>query len=220
MIIAPSLLNSKLYEFKKNIKIFREYHINELHIDIMDGCFVPDQANGPKLIQDIRPLTDLLFDVHLMIDKPEEKIANYLKVGADSITFHIEATSDAMYIINTIKEAKVEAGIAVNPGTSLYSIIEILPYVDRVLVMTANPGRSGERFHDGAVDKIKKLSELRENSDYQFIIQADGKVDKSVVRDLEKAGCDHIVSGGYIFNSDSPGKQIDKLQKEMKAYGK
>ncbi|KAA9289824.1 MULTISPECIES: ribulose-phosphate 3-epimerase [Aerococcus] len=215
MIIAPSLLNSKLYEFEKNQEIFQKNGITELHIDVMDGNFVPDQANGPKLIRDIRPLSNLYFDIHLMISSPERKIENYLDTGADGITFHIEATSDSMYIVNTLKNANIDASVAVNPGTSLNAIEELLPKINRVLIMTANPGRSEEQFHLECLEKIKKLNRIRKDKGYKFVIQSDGKVDNKVITSLKESGCDHIVSGGYIFNHKSPGRQIQNLIKEL-----
>lgn len=212
MGIAPSILNSNILEIKKSIDLIEESGVKRLHIDLMDGEFVKDMAFGPKFIKDIRSYTKLIFDVHLMIDRPEAKINNFLDTGADILTFHIESTNHAMDIIQQIKQQNIKAGIAINPATPIENIKPVLPFVDEVIVMTINPGTTNQVFIPEMLEKIQILSKWKKELNYQYDIEVDGKISSDNITQCQEAGASVFVSGGYIFDSENPIKQINKLQ--------
>lgn len=216
MAIAPSLLNAPIGDVKKLLETLKEKHVNYLHIDVMDGCFVPDMAFGPSLIKDIRPLTDIVFDVHLMIDTPEKIVTRFVEAGADIVTFHIEATKHAMKVIQLVKEAGAKVGITFNPATPVSLIEPVLSLVDQVLVMTINPGTENKHFIQETVVKIEQLNALREENNYTYDIEVDGKIDDQTIKICSDAGADVFVSGGFIFNgTNTPQEQIDKLHQSL-----
>ncbi|MGX7077165.1 MULTISPECIES: ribulose-phosphate 3-epimerase [Globicatella] len=216
MSIAPSLLNASILEIKDLFNILEEKNIDYLHIDVMDGCFVPDMAFGPSFIKDIRPFTDVVFDVHLMIETPEKIVKKFVEAGADIVTFHIEATNHAMRVIQMVKEAGAKVGITFNPATPVSFIEPILSVVDQVLVMTINPGTENKHFILETVSKIEQLDLLRKKNNYRYVIEVDGKIDNQTIKTCKKAGADIFVSGGYIFNGeDNPREQINKLYQSL-----
>lgn len=211
MTIAPSILNSNILEIKKNIDILENNKIDRLHIDLMDGVFVKDMAFGPKAIKDIRDYSKLILDVHLMIDKPEIKIEHFFETGADILTFHIESSKHAMDVIQKIKEQNIKAGIAINPATPVENIINVLPYIDQITVMTTNPGTFNQTFIPEMIDKIKKLDDKKQQYGYKYDIEVDGKITDTNIEKCQKAGANIFVSGGYIFDSPDIQSQIKKL---------
>lgn len=219
MFIAPSILNSKIGDLKGTIALLEKKDIKYLHIDIMDGCFVPDMAFGPSFIADIRILTDMLFDVHLMIDQPEKIVSRFADIGADIITFHIESTNHAMRVIQLIKEKNVKVGIAINPATSVELIKPILGFVDQVLVMTANPGTVGQHFIPETIEKLVQLNKLKEEKSYSYQLEVDGKIDDKTIKRCAQVGADIFVSGGFIFDSKNKEEQISKLQNSLNEWG-
>lgn len=218
MFIAPSIFNSKIGELKDTFKLLKEKDIKYLHIDVMDGCFVPDMAFGPSFVADIRPLSDLVFDTHLMIDTPEKIVTRFAEAGSDIITFHIEATNHAMRIIQLVKEKGVKVGVAINPATSVELIKPILGVIDQVLVMTINPGTDNTHFISETVEKIVQLNQLRKKNGYHYQIEVDGKIDDRTIKDCAAVGADIFVSGGFIFNSENSGNQISKLREALIEY--
>lgn len=218
MFIAPSLFNSKIGELKNTFKILEEKNINYLHIDVMDGCFVPDMAFGPSFISDIRPLSGIVFDTHLMIDTPEKIVERFAEAGSDIITFHMESTNHAMKVIQLVKEKGVKVGIAINPATSVELIKPVLGFLDQVLVMTINPGTDNTHFISETLEKIVQLDQLRKKCGYHYQIEVDGKIDDNTIKSCAKSGADIFVSGGYIFNSENIGDQITKLQESLMEY--
>ena len=169
----------------------------------MDGCFVPDMASGPSIVKELKEVSNILLDVHLMIETPEKMVPDFLKAGADSITYHAEATNNGMYIIQMVKEEKKKVGVAINPSTPVSMIEPILSEVDLVLVMTINPGRPNKEFISITVNKIAELNQLREINDYQYLIEVDGKIDNNTIKPCAKVGADMFVSGGYIFGEEN-----------------
>lgn len=212
MKIAPSLLNSDCANIEQTLKTLKQENVEYLHIDVMDGNFVPDMAFGPHILKNIRLKTDLVLDVHLMIEKPEKIVDKFAKNGADIITFHIEATNHAVKVIQTIKENGAKAGIAINPQTPVCMIKPILPYLDQVLVMTINPGMDNKCFLDETLLKIAEVNQMKIDNNYNFDIQVDGKIDDVTILKCKEAGANIFVSGGYIFGAEnSPAVQIKKL---------
>lgn len=198
MIIAPSLLAANFCELEKELKLVKEAGAKYIHLDVMDGSFVPNISFGLPVIESIRKVSDLVFDVHLMIEKPEKYIDDFVKAGADIITFHIEATKHAHSVIQQIKKHNIKAGIAINPATSVELIKPIIDDVDMVLVMTVNPGFGGQKFIPSTLQKIKEVRTLKPNID----IEVDGGINNETAKLVLEAGANILVAGSYIFNGD------------------
>lgn len=216
MIIVPSLLNANNYDIKSNLKEVGEAGITHLHIDIMDGHFVPNQAFGPNIINDLKKNTDFVLDVHLMIEEPENHINNYK--NADIITVHYESTRHLYRNIQMIKSLGIKAAVAINPATPVCVIEDILPFVDQILVMTINPGVSNQIFIREMTKKINKLSKLKKENDFHYDIQVDGNITNETIKDCLKVGANVFVSGGYIFNGNSIKERINSLIKAGEEY--
>lgn len=215
MIILPSLLNANTYNIKEQLQILKDKGIDHLHVDVMDGQFVPSQAFGPNTVNDLKNMTDFKLDVHLMIENPEKHIPLYK--NADIITVHYESTRHLYRAIQLIKNMGLKACVAINPATSVSMIEEVLPMLDQVLVMTINPGVPGENFIAQTMTKIEKLNQLKKEKNYHFNIEVDGNVNKDTINECLKAGANMFVSGSYVFNGSIPDN-IDSLLKEVKKY--
>lgn len=215
MIILPSLLNANAYNIKEQLQILKDKGINHLHVDVMDGQFVPSQAFGPNTVNDLKNMTDFKLDVHLMIENPEKHIPLYK--NADIITVHYESTRHLYRAIQLIKNMGLKACVAINPATSVSMIEEVLPMLDQVLVMTINPGVPGEKFIAQTMTKIEKLNQLKKEKNYHFNIEVDGNVNKDTINECLKAGANMFVSGSYVFNGSIPDN-IDSLLEEVKKY--
>ncbi|MCG4660743.1 ribulose-phosphate 3-epimerase [[Clostridium] innocuum] len=210
MIIAPSLLNSNIYDIQDTVKIVKNAGDNYLHIDVMDGNFVKMQAFGGKIVTDLKKKTDLVLDVHLMINNPELHIEEYK--DADIITVHEESTNQLYSCLNKIKKLGIKAGVAINPGTPVNTLTEVLDIVDQVLVMTVNPAMLGEKFIKNTVKKIMKLKEIKENNHYFFDIEVDGNINDETIIPCYTSGANIFVSGGYIFGHTNPKQRIERLK--------
>ena len=215
MIILPSLLNANTYNIKEQLQILKDKGIDHLHVDVMDGQFVPSQAFGPNTVNDLKNMTDFKLDVHLMIENPEKHILLYK--NADIITVHYESTRHVYRAIQLIKDMGLKACVAINPATSVSMIEEVLPMLDQVLVMTINPGVPGEKFIAQTMTKIEKLDQLKKEKNYHFNIEVDGNVNKDTINECLKAGANMFVSGSYVFNGSIPDN-IDSLLEEVKKY--
>lgn len=215
MIILPSLLNANTYNIKEQLQILKDKGIDHLHVDVMDGQFVPSQAFGPNTVNDLKNMTDFKLDVHLMIENPEKHIPLYK--NADIITVHYESTRHLYRAIQLIKNMGLKACVAINPATSVSMIEEVLPMLDQVLVMTINPGVPGEKFIAQTMTKIEKLDQLKKEKNYHFNIEVDGNVNKDTINECLKAGANMFVSGSYVFNGLIPDN-IDSLLEEVKKY--
>ena len=199
-ILAPSLLSADFADLGGEIKKIENNKGGAVHIDVMDGSFVPEITYGEPVIRSIRKLTKLPFDVHLMVDKPELHIASFAQAGADWITFHFEATNHAHRVIQMIHEAGKKAGVAVCPGTSLSVLSEILPCADIILVMTVNPGWGGQKIIPSCVEKVAELKKYREEHGLNYKISVDGGVNNETLSSVIDAGTDIVVSGSCFFN--------------------
>lgn len=215
MIILPSLLNANTYNIKEQLQILKDKGIDHLHVDVMDGQFVPSQAFGPNTVNDLKNMTDFKLDVHLMNENPEKHILLYK--NADIITVHYESTRHLYRAIQLIKDMGLKACVAINPATSVSMIEEVLPMLDQVLVMTINPGVPGEKFIAQTMTKIEKLNQLKKEKNYHFNIEVDGNVNKDTINKCLKAGANMFVSGSYVFNGSIPDN-IDSLLEEVKKY--
>ena len=199
-ILAPSLLSADFADLGGEIKKIENNNGGAVHIDVMDGSFVPEITYGEPVIRSIRELTKLPFDVHLMVDKPELHVASFAEAGADWITFHFEATNHAHRIIQMIHEKGKKAGVAVCPGTSLSILSEILPCADIILVMTVNPGWGGQKIIPSCVEKVAELKKYREEHGLNYKISVDGGINNDTLKSVIDAGTDIVVSGSCFFN--------------------
>lgn len=199
--LAPSLLSADFCSLEKAIKQIEDNNGTVVHIDVMDGQFVPEITYGQPVVRTIRKLTKLPFDVHLMVEHPENQINSFADAGADWITFHYEATPHSHRLIQMIHERGLKAGVAICPGTPVAALSELFSTVDLVLVMTVNPGWGGQKIIPSCVDKIAELKKLREKNGYNFLISVDGGVNNDTIGSVKDAGADVIVSGSAFFNN-------------------
>ncbi|MCR4632058.1 MAG: ribulose-phosphate 3-epimerase [Treponema sp.] len=199
-ILAPSLLSADFANLGAAIKQIEDNKGTAVHIDVMDGQFVPEITYGHPVIRSVRKLTDLPFDVHLMIENPESQVESFIDAGADWVTFHVEATAHAHRIIQMIHERGKKAGVAICPGTPISTLSEIVKSADIILVMTVNPGWGGQKIIPSCVDKVKALKKMREENGYSYLISVDGGVNQETVKSVLDAGTDIVVSGSAFFN--------------------
>lgn len=199
--LAPSLLSADFSSLENAIKQIEENGGSVVHIDVMDGQFVPEITYGQPVVRSIRKLTKLPFDVHLMVENPENKIDSFVDAGADWITFHYEATNHAHRLIQMIHEKGKLAGVSICPGTPINLLSEILKCADIILVMTVNPGWGGQKIIQSCVEKIAELKKIREKKGYNYLISVDGGVNSQTLESVKSAGADIIVSGSAFFNN-------------------
>lgn len=200
--IAPSLLSADFANLKNEIKKIENGGADYLHLDVMDGIYVPNITFGPPVIKKLRAVTKIPFDVHLMIDKPERYIKDFVDSGADLITVHEEATIHLHRTIQEIKSYGIMAGVSLNPATPLENIEYILEDIDLVLIMTVNPGFGGQSFIESMKDKIKKLRKIIDERDLNIIIEVDGGVKLENAREILSCGADLLVAGSDIFGAE------------------
>lgn len=198
--IAPSILSADFAKLGAEIKDVEAGGAEYIHIDVMDGHFVPNITIGPLIVEAIRPHTRLPLDVHLMIEQPEKYVADFAKAGADIITIHQEATVHLHRVVHQIKELGVKVGVALNPATSLHTIETIIPDLDMILLMTVNPGFGGQKFIASVLAKIKQLRNHLEQSNMTNIdIEVDGGINRETVGAVIEAGANILVAGSAVF---------------------
>ncbi|MCD4655258.1 ribulose-phosphate 3-epimerase [bacterium] len=195
----------------RDIDIVTQGGAHALHIDVMDGHFVPNITVGPPVVQAIKLTTRLPLDVHLMIDKPECLIPDFIQAGADLLSVHVETCPHIHRTINMIKNGGIKAGVVLNPGTPLGSISEILPIVDFILIMSVNPGFGGQSFIPESIDKIHRLSTVIRSRNIKATIAVDGGVSEDNIKDLVLAGARLIIAGSSIFKSSDPSGAVSRL---------
>jgi ribulose-phosphate 3-epimerase len=212
VMIAPSILSADFSNLEREVKALELAGADMIHIDVMDGHFVPNLSFGPLVINALRKHTKLPFDVHLMIKEPEHFIYDYVKAGSDIITIHHEATLHIDKTLDTIKNLGIKAGISLIPSTPPGVVDYIIDRLDLILVMTVNPGFAGQSFIESQLDKIKTLSEKIKKSDKKIMLSVDGGINEREAKACINAGSDILVSGSFIFQGASYKEQITKLR--------
>ncbi len=201
--LAPSILAADFTVLGEEIRKVEQAGCNYLHLDVMDGMFVPNISFGTPVIKSLRKISNLVFDVHLMVEKPERYIKDYIKAGADIITVHVEAVEDLKNAIVMIKEQGVKASVSIKPDTPISVLTDILPYVDMVLIMLVHPGFGGQSLIPSTIEKVKELRELCVKLGYDIDIEVDGGIGIANVGQLIEAGANVIVAGTSVFSGDS-----------------
>jgi ribulose-phosphate 3-epimerase len=211
-IIAPSLLSSDFANLKKEIKMINKSKADWIHLDIMDGHFVPNITFGMPVIRAIKKVSQKPLDVHLMIEKPERYIADFKNAGADCLSVHWEACTHLHRTIHQIKDLDMLAGVAINPHTPVSFLEDIINDVDFVVIMSVNPGFGGQRFIQGSVKRVKELRKLIDKHKSNAMIEIDGGVDLENALTLIDAGADILVAGNTVFGATNPTEAIKQLK--------
>ena len=201
--IAPSILSADFGRLGQQVAEAEEGGADYIHVDIMDGQFVPNITMGPLIVQAIRPWTTLPLDLHMMIASPGRFIAEFVESGADIVTVHAEACAHLHRVVHQIKETGARAGVALNPATPLSAVEEVLPDLDQVLVMTVNPGFGGQAFINGAVDKIRRMRALLDERGLPADLEVDGGVSVGTAGAVVEAGANVLVAGSAIYNKQT-----------------
>ena len=214
-IIAPSILSADYMNFERDLTMTKEMGAKWLHVDIMDGIFVPNITFGPGVVKGMRKVSDLVLDVHLMIDRPIRYIENFCKAGADYLTIHVEADTreNTKLAIEKIRAMGVKPGIVVKPKTPAEDIAEFLPMVDMVLVMTVEPGFGGQKFMADMMPKVKKLREMLDKVNPACHLEVDGGVDLNTVKECKANGADVFVAGSAYFGAADKKAFTEEIEK-------
>jgi len=211
--VAPSILAADFANLQRDVEMLNASEADYIHVDIMDGVFVPNISFGFPVAQAIKRYSKKPLDFHLMIEKPERYLENFRDAGADILTVHYEACPHLHRTVQLIKELGIQAGVALNPHTPVELLSEILPDLSLVLIMSVNPGFGGQKFIENSYRKIYKLNYMREELGANFKIEVDGGVNNTNARSLVENGADILVAGSFVFNSSDPHATIAALRK-------
>lgn len=209
--INPSILSADFGQLAADME--RISNADFIHVDVMDNHFVPNLTMGPPIVSRIHEIAPLPTDVHLMMTEPEKWAPAYAKMGAHTVTFHVEASDDPVSLINTLKELGTRAGIAFRPITDPANYTHLLGLVDQVLVMTVEPGFGGQEFQPEMMDKVNWLAKHREENGYQFWLEVDGGINLETVKAASENGADTFVAGSSVYGDPNPGLMVDELRR-------
>lgn len=210
--ISPSILSADFTRLKEELRAIVEAGADYVHVDVMDGSFVPNITVGPFIVEAARRATALPLDVHLMIDRPERYIADFVKAGSSIITVHVEATAHLHKAVQMIKDAGLKAGVAINPATPVSALEDIISDVDLILVMSVNPGFSGQGFIPASLKKISAVRRILDNLGLKAEIEVDGGIKANNIREVSHAGADVFVSGSGVFSTPDYKKTIKAMR--------
>ena len=210
--IVPSILSADFARLGEEIARVEAAGIRMLHLDVMDGHFVPNLTIGPPVVASIRKATSLTLDVHLMIEQPERHIPSFVEAGANQLSVHVETCYHLDRTLHQIQELRARAGVVLNPATPLTAVEPVLGLADYVLLMTVNPGFGGQEFIPYTLPKIRALDRLRRERGLNFRIEIDGGVDLDNLGELVRAGVDWVVTGSFVFHSNDPAETVTRMQ--------
>jgi len=210
--VAPSILSADYINLQQDIALIEQAGAEMVHIDVMDGMFVPSISYGPAWVKALRPVTKMILDVHLMVEQPERYIDTFAEAGSDIIGVHYEATPHIHRALQQIKNHGIKAEVVINPGTAVAAIEPVLYMVDQVLVMTVNPGFGGQKFLPETLEKIARLAEIKREKGYDFDIQIDGGANDETTKLAYEAGATVAVAGSYVFDKVNPAAKIARLK--------
>src|SRR5438045_4696294 len=217
--IAPSILSADLSKLADEIAMLEEGGADWIHVDVMDGRFVPNLTFGAKVIESVRKLTELPLDVHLMVVQPENYFESFAGAGATGMTIHTEVSPHLQRQLNRIRELGCRAGAVINPATPLSAVSEVIADIDLLLVMTVNPGFGGQKFIKGSIDKVRRARQLLSEHASKAFLEVDGGIDRKTIRSVFESGADTFVAGKAIFAAIIPEAEIDALRQSAKTHG-
>lgn len=213
--IAPSILSADFARLGEQIEAVKRGGATTLHIDVMDGRFVPNISIGVPVVRSLRATTDLRLDCHLMIEDPDRYVSTFIDAGANMVSVHEEACPHLDRSVRLIKNLGAEAGVALNPATPVHLLDDVLEIVDFVLIMSVNPGFGGQQFLPDSIDKIRRIKQVREDQKLGFRIEVDGGVNLANLPVIVEAGCDIVVAGTVIFGTEDPRAALEGMRRDV-----